>query len=81
MHNIIRYISRNLLGYNIYSYIYIQAFDIFYISLLLTIKCKRILCFIKPVLSSVTAAKEVGNGRSPLLQDPLFGGRPQPYSE
>lgn len=27
-------------------------------------------------------AKEVaGNGRSPLLQDPLYGSRPQPYSK
>ncbi|XP_055694096.1 heterogeneous nuclear ribonucleoprotein L isoform X1 [Lutzomyia longipalpis] len=25
--------------------------------------------------------KEVGNGRSPLLQDPLYGSRPQPYTK
>lgn len=25
--------------------------------------------------------KEIANGRSPLLQDPLFGSRPQPYSK
>uniref|UniRef100_A0A182Q2B2 PTBP1-like RNA recognition motif 2 domain-containing protein n=1 Tax=Anopheles farauti TaxID=69004 RepID=A0A182Q2B2_9DIPT len=31
---------------------------------------------------AATTVKEVGNGRSPLLQDPtLFGGRPQPYSK
>lgn len=30
----------------------------------------------------IFAAKEVsGNGRSPLLQDPLYGSRPQPYSK
>lgn len=28
------------------------------------------------------SAKEIsGNGRSPLLQDPLYGSRPQPYSK
>uniref|UniRef100_A0A182RST4 RRM domain-containing protein n=1 Tax=Anopheles funestus TaxID=62324 RepID=A0A182RST4_ANOFN len=33
-------------------------------------------------LVAATTVKEVGNGRSPLLQDPtLFGGRPQPYSK
>ncbi|XP_037918067.1 heterogeneous nuclear ribonucleoprotein L isoform X3 [Hermetia illucens] len=28
-----------------------------------------------------TAAKELCNGRTPLLQEPIYGGRPQPYSE
>ncbi|XP_055906672.1 heterogeneous nuclear ribonucleoprotein L isoform X2 [Eupeodes corollae] len=28
---------------------------------------------------TLTAVKEIGNGRSPLLQEPLYGTRPQPY--
>ncbi|XP_055384513.1 heterogeneous nuclear ribonucleoprotein L-like [Condylostylus longicornis] len=28
-----------------------------------------------------TEAKVIGNGRSPLLQEPLFGARPQAYSK
>ncbi|XP_012155923.1 heterogeneous nuclear ribonucleoprotein L isoform X2 [Ceratitis capitata] len=30
---------------------------------------------------TLTAVKEIGNGRSPLLQEPLYGTRPQPYSK
>lgn len=31
--------------------------------------------------SFLFTVKEIGNGRSPLLQDPLYGSRPQPYSK
>jgi len=33
------------------------------------------------ICSYLISVKEIGNGRSPLLQEPLYGTRPQPYSE
>ncbi|XP_030078596.1 heterogeneous nuclear ribonucleoprotein L isoform X5 [Drosophila hydei] len=30
---------------------------------------------------TLSTVKEIGNGRSPLLQEPLYGTRPQPYSK
>lgn len=56
-----------------------------YISILkklLQIKIDRFSTFHFDLNSYFFPAKEMsGNGRSPLLQDPLYGSRPQPYSK
>lgn len=42
---------------------------------MISIKVQRLLFIV------ILAAKELCNGRTPLLQEPIYGGRPQPYSE